>query len=208
MPQEYWNHNVAYHALVLDAVVRGPALDLGCGEGLLVRRLAERVDAVTGVDVSGEMIRLARERSASLDNVTFVEGDFLDAHDLRPGSYGFVSAVAMIHHVDFGRALRAMERLLAPGGRLVVIGLARNRTAFDWIFGAAGVPVARLGARRNGGETVPAGMPIKMPEMAWRDVRREARRLLPGCRFRRLLLWRYSLTWDKPLRAPQRPGAP
>lgn len=197
MPQEYWNHNVAYHRLVLDAVIRGPALDLGCGEGLLVRRLAGRVDAVTGVDASAEMIRLARERSAGLDNVTFIEADFLDGHGLPEGTYGFVSAVAVVHHVDFGRALQAMERLLAPGGRLVVVGLARNRTPLDWIVSAAGVPAAWLSARRNGGKTDPARMPIKMPEMTWGDVRREARRHLPGCRFRRHLLWRYSLTWDK-----------
>lgn len=197
MAEEYWNHNVQYHALVLGAVVRGPALDLGCGEGLLVRRLAERVDAVTGVDASGEMIRLARERSAGLDNVTFVEADLLDDHGLPEGRYGFVSAVAVIHHVDFGPALQAMERLLAPGGRLVIIGLARNRTPLDWIMSAAGVPAAWLRARRNGGKTDPVGMPIKMPEMSWGDVRREARRLLPGCRFRRHLLWRYSLTWER-----------
>ena len=198
MPEEYWNHNVQYHALVLDAVVRGPALDLGCGEGLLVRRLAERVDAVTGVDTSGEMIRLARERSAGLDNVTFVETDFLDAGGPLPEEeFGFVSAVAVIHHVDFKQALQAMERLLAPGGRLLIIGLARNRTPLDWIVSAAGVPAARLRALRNGGKTDPAGMPIKMPEMTWGDVRREARRILPGCRFRRHLLWRYSLTWEK-----------
>jgi SAM-dependent methyltransferase len=197
MPEQYWNHNVQYHALVLDAVTRGPALDVGCGEGLLVRRLAERVDAVTGVDISGEMIRLARERSAGLANVTLAEGDFLDEQSLPEGGYGFISAVAVVHHVDFERALQAMKRLLAPEGRLVIVGLARNRTPLDWIVSAAGVPASRLLARRNGGGTDPAGMPIKMPEMTWGDVRREARRLLPGCRFRRHLLWRYSLTWDK-----------
>jgi SAM-dependent methyltransferase len=199
MAEEYWNHNVQYHALVLDAVVRGPALDIGCGEGLLVRRLAQRVEAVTGVDTSGAMIRLARERSAGLDNVTFVEADFLDDSDglLSEGKYGFISAVAVIHHVDFGPALQAMERLLAPGGRLVIVGLARNRTPLDWIMSAACIPATRLRARRNGGKTDVAGMPMKMPEMSWGEIRREAHRLLPGCRFRRHLLWRYSLTWDK-----------
>jgi hypothetical protein len=36
------------------------------------------------------------------------------------------------------------------------------------------------------------------PEMSWGQVRREALRLLPGARFRRHLLWRYSLSWRKP----------
>jgi SAM-dependent methyltransferase len=199
MAEGYWNHNVHYHALVLDAVPDGcgAALDIGCGEGLLARRLAARVAAVTGVDASGAMVRLARERSTGLDNLTFAEADFLDDSQLAPGTYGFVSAVAVVHHVDFGQALRAMERLLAPGGRLVIIGLARNRTPLDWIASGACFPVTRLRAWRNGGKSDFAGMPMKPPEMSWGEVRREARRLLPGCRFRRHLLWRYSLTWDK-----------
>jgi SAM-dependent methyltransferase len=201
---------VHYHALVLVPERCGTALDVGCGDGLLVRRLAGRVATVTGVDASGAMIRLARERSAGLDNATFVEADFLDDSHGLAGSYGFVSAVAVVHHVPFGLALTAMERLLTPGGRLVIIGLACDRTPLDWIVSAAGVPAARLSARRNGGKTDITGMPMKMPAMSWGDVRREARRLLPGCRFRRHLLWRYSLTWDQPgpRTQAQSPGAP
>jgi SAM-dependent methyltransferase len=202
MAESYWNHNVHYHPLVLDAVPEEcrTALDIGCGEGLLVRRLAPRAGTVTGVDVCGEMIRLARERSRGLGNATFAEADFLDdSHGLlTQEKYDFVSAVAMIHHVDFAQGLKAIERLLAPGGRMIIIGLARNRTPLDWVLSGAGIPATRLHARRNGGMSDPVGMPIKMPNMSWGNVRREARRLLPGCRFQRHLLWRYSLTWDKP----------
>jgi SAM-dependent methyltransferase len=202
MAEDYWNHNVHYHPLLLGAVPEPcrKALDIGCGDGLLARRLAGRADAVTGVDISGEMIRLAREQSAGLDNVTFVEADLLgeEQEPLRPGAYDFVSAVAVIHHVPFAPALQAIERLLAPGGRTVVVGLARNASPLDWMLGAAGLPAAWWHARRNGGKIDPAGMPMTMPAMGWGEVRREARRLLPGCRFRRHRLWRYSLTWDKP----------
>lgn len=199
---DYWNHNVHYHRLVLDAVQPecGSALDVGCGDGLLACKLARQVPTVTGVDVSDAMIRLARERSSNLRNVTFMEGDLLDdSHGLLPeGKYDFVSAVAMVHHVEFSKAIKAMIRLLAPGGRLVIIGLARNRTPLEWITGVAGIPAAMLIARRHGGSTGPDGMPVQTPTMTWGEVRREATRLLPGCRFRRHLLWRYSLTWDKP----------
>ncbi|WP_031063725.1 class I SAM-dependent methyltransferase [Streptomyces sp. NRRL WC-3742] len=200
MTSDYWNHNVHYHPLVLNAVPDGcrSALDVGCGEGLLVRKLTQRAQSVTGVDTSGAMIRLARERSAGLGGVTFSEADFLDAASGGPGTYDFISAVAVVHHVEFEQAVSSMVRLLAPGGRLVIIGLANNRTPQDWIIGAAGVPAARFRARRHGGKTDPDGMPLRMPDMAWGEVRREAKRLLPGCRFRRHLLWRYSLVWDKP----------
>jgi hypothetical protein len=42
------------------------------------------------------------------------------------------------------------------------------------------------------------GAPIMDPEMTWAEVRAVARLLLPGVRYRRLLLFRYSLLWRKP----------
>jgi hypothetical protein len=36
------------------------------------------------------------------------------------------------------------------------------------------------------------------PDMSWGEVRAAATRLLPGVRYRRHLLWRYSLLWRKP----------
>ncbi|UQI46056.1 class I SAM-dependent methyltransferase [Streptomyces sp. HU2014] len=203
MGAEVWNHNVHYHRLVLAAVPPGcaAALDVGCGDGLLARALASRARVVTGVDRSGEMIRQARAGGGRWPSVRFVEADFLDPPPgvLEEGGYGFVSAVAVVHHVAFAEALGAMAALLAPGGRLVVVGLTRPRTVWDRVVSGAGVPAARVLARRHGGKRDPAGMPVREPVMSWGEVRRQARWLLPGCRVRRHLLWRYSLVWDKPL---------
>ncbi|HEX4817929.1 MAG TPA: hypothetical protein VFV66_34740 [Nonomuraea sp.] len=41
-------------------------------------------------------------------------------------------------------------------------------------------------------------MPVATPAMPWGEIARESRALLPGRRWRRLLLRRYLLTWDKP----------
>ncbi|MFC7728409.1 class I SAM-dependent methyltransferase [Actinomadura keratinilytica] len=115
--QDYWNHNTHYHDVVLSAVPRGcrAALDVGCGDGLLVRRLAPRAEHVTGVDASAEMVARARELSAGLDNVEFVEADFLD-YDVPRERFDFVCSVAAIHHMDFTAALTAMRDALRPGG--------------------------------------------------------------------------------------------
>jgi hypothetical protein len=43
------------------------------------------------------------------------------------------------------------------------------------------------------------------PDMTWAQVRAIASRTLPGVRYRRHLLWRYSLTWDKPALDVSRP---
>ncbi|MFH9004273.1 hypothetical protein ACH4E5_13640 [Streptomyces afghaniensis] len=75
--------------------------------------------------------------------------------------------------------------------------MAANRTALDWVISACGVPASMLYTRLNGGKRGPAGMPMEDVHMSWREIRQAARRLLPGCDWRRTLLWRY-VVWDKP----------
>lgn len=197
---DYWNHNTHYHPLVLDAVPEncGAALDVGCGDGLLVRKLADRAREVTGVDADPAMVRLARARTGHLPHVTCVTADFLTAEERFPAaSYDLVTAVATVHHMPFTPAVTALARRVAPGGRLVVLGLGRDRTALDWARTAAAAPVA-AGYRRLRHEVDPPGVPMRDPELSWGEVRRRMRRLLPGCRFRRHLLWRFSVVWHRP----------
>ena len=195
----YWNHNVHYHPAVVDAVPAGcrTALDVGCGDGLLARKLAGRAGFVTGVDRSPQMIRLARGDAP--ENVTFVEADYLDATSLAEGTYDFVSEVAVVHHADFEDAVGRLVHLLAPGGRLVIVGMAYNRTLLDWVISGCGLPVSRFLTRRNGGKLGPVGMPVEDSAMCWGGARAAVRRMLPGARFRRRLLWRYVAVWDKPV---------
>ncbi|GAA2798927.1 methyltransferase domain-containing protein [Nonomuraea dietziae] len=106
-----------------------------------------------------------------------MEADFLD-DPLPDGAYDFVSAVAVVHHVDFSKALSAMARLLAPGGRLVVVGLAGNRTPLDWIISGAGLPAARfLAWRHTAARAVP---PCRSSRPTCRG-RRYGRRRGPCC---------------------------
>jgi SAM-dependent methyltransferase len=214
----YWNHNVHYQGVILDAVPAGcqAALDVGCGDGLLAVRLAARCGAVTGIDRDGPMIAAARARARARDGappapaaggtpeeghpqsagtVMFIEADFLD-YPFSDASFDFACANTALHHMDFAAALAKMARLLRPGGRLAVVGLGADGSPADWIIGAAGIPL-NLCYKRARGEGDP-GAPVLMPAMTWAQAREEARGVLPGMRYRRHLLWRYSLTWTKP----------
>ncbi|WP_328410961.1 class I SAM-dependent methyltransferase [Streptomyces violaceus] len=196
----YWNHNVHHHPAVLAAVPDGcgRALDAGCGDGLLTRKLAARAASVTGVDRSPEMIKLARGHDHVPGNVTYLETGYLADGSLPEGAYDFVSAVAVVHHAPFEEAVTRLARLTAPGGRLVIVGMAANRTVLDWVISACGLPASRLHASRHGGKRGPAGMPMEDAHMSWAEIRKGAHRLLPGCDVRRTLLWRYVVVWDKP----------
>ncbi|WP_051710658.1 class I SAM-dependent methyltransferase [Streptomyces sp. NRRL S-350] len=196
-PKPYWNTNVARHPAILRAVPKGcgDALDVGSGDGLLARRLAGRAKRVTGIDTSPEMIACARELAAGHPNLNFIEGDFLTV-DLPAAGYDFICSVTAVHHMDFEAALTRMRELLRPGGTLVVVGLAREASAAEWATMIATAPVVRIAKvlRRARG---PEGMPVADPQMSYGQVRAAARRLLPGMRYRRHVLRRYSVIWEK-----------
>ncbi|TDD21190.1 class I SAM-dependent methyltransferase [Actinomadura sp. KC06] len=196
--ESYWNTNVARHPGILRAVPMGcgDALDVGCGDGLLARKLLSRANRVTGIDSSPEMIARAREHAAGRPGLTIMEGDFLTA-DLPTPGFDFICSVSAIHHMDFEAALTRMRGLLRPGGTLVVVGLAREASPAEWAATIAAAPAVRITKvlRRAHG---PDGMPVADPQMSYGQVRDAARRLLPGTRYRRHLLRRYSLTWHKP----------
>ena len=203
----YWNHNVHYQPVILRAVPPGcgAALEVGCGDGLLASRLAERCAEVTAIDRDARMTALARSRAeaAGPGRVTVVEADYL-AYPVADASFDFACANTSLHHMDFAAALAAMARALRPGGRLAVVGLAAHGSFGDYLADAPGIPVG-LAYRAVRGKGDP-GAPIKDPEMTWAEVRATARRLLPGVRYRRHLLFRYSLLWRKPRSA--KPGLP
>ncbi|MEK8170562.1 class I SAM-dependent methyltransferase [Streptomyces sp. M19] len=152
--------------------------------------------------VTGNDRRRPRTRRG-LPQLAFVEGDFLTA-DLPAAGYDFICSVTTVHHMDFGAALTRMRELLRPGGTLVVVGLAREEPG-EWAATIAAAPVVRITkVLRRARE--PEGMPVAAPRMSYGQVRATARHLLPGVRYRRHVLRRYSLTWQKP--GPRRAAAP
>lgn len=193
MPAQRWNHNIHFHRLVLAAIPAGAAraLDVGCGEGMLCRAMRERVPHVVGLDVDPAGLALAKSSGGDID---YVQGDFL-THDFAAGSFDFVASIATVHHMDGTAALTRMRELLRPAGVLVVVGLAR-RSAADLPYDAAGFVAHRLLKLRHGYWEHPS--PIADPAMTHRELRRIVRTVLPAARYRQHVLFRYSLTWQRP----------
>jgi SAM-dependent methyltransferase len=139
------------------------------------------------------MISVARDRTIH-PSIHYIEGDFL-AHQFGGARFDFVSMVASIHHMSFAAALEKASGLLRPGGVLAVLGVFRERRA-DLSYSVAAVPInAYLAVRRGWSDP---GAPIKPPDMTLPEIRASAKDLLPNVRIRRLLLWRYLLSWQHP----------
>jgi ubiquinone/menaquinone biosynthesis C-methylase UbiE len=196
-PPPRWNHNTHYHPLILGAVPDGcrRSLDVGCGEGMLTRDLRRIVPHVTGIDRDKASIDVAQRQDEG-GAVEYVVGDFM-THLFAPASFDHIASIAALHHMDAGAALARMRELLAPGGTLAVVGVARPRYPADLPFAAAGTIGHRvLRLRRSYWEdSAPRLWP---PPDSFGETRRLARRVLLGARYRRRLLWRYSLVWTKP----------
>jgi len=194
---KYWSHNAAYHPLIVDVArgLEGDVLDVGCGEGLLVERRASVSRFVTGVDADPQAVMRARARIETLLNATVYEGDFLEIF-LEPGSFDLVTMVATLHHLDFEEAVSRMCSLLRPGGKLIVIGLSANRTIGDWVLSGAALPVVHPMGRIHG-EHRDIRVVTRAPTQTLREIREGASRLLPGCKIKRGLYYRYILLWTK-----------
>jgi SAM-dependent methyltransferase len=96
-------------------------VDVGCGDGSLVRLLARKGAHVTGVDVSDAV--LARARSAEpVADERYLAGKAEDL-PLDPAAADIVVFFNSLHHVDAERmasALHEAARVLKPGGTLYV----------------------------------------------------------------------------------------
>ena len=120
-PLEY-----AYH--LLGDVTGKRIVDFGCGSGGNTVLLANRGAQVVGVDISADLIQLARRRlevTGRHRGAEFVVGS---AHDLPfpDNSVDVVFGIAILHHLDLDLVSREVHRVLKPGGRAIFQEPVRN----------------------------------------------------------------------------------
>ena len=195
--RDYWNHNTAYHPWLVGiaAAHRGDVLDVGCGDGLLVQRLARVSRSVTGIDTDPGAIGRAANRLASVRHVTVSHADF---QDYQPGAHRFdlITFVASLHHMDLRAALLKAHDLLTPTGEIAVVGCSANKTVRDWVWSAMCVPAARIGSWLHS-ETRNIGVIVTDPQEGLDDIRGMVDEVLPRASVRRALYYRYLLRWKR-----------
>lgn len=97
--------------------------DFGCGTGQFAALVAPYVAKVVAVDASAEMLAAARARLAASPNVDVRRGT-LEALPIEDTQLDIAVLALVLHHVpDPGRVLAEAARVLAPGGRLLIVDM-------------------------------------------------------------------------------------
>jgi SAM-dependent methyltransferase len=202
-------HNFLLRQLPIDCQ---DALEVGCGKGEFSHRLAERAERVLALDLSPEMIRIAREQSIRCPNIEFQIADVL-SYDLPEEGFDCIASLATLHHLPLRQIFLKMKAALKPGGVLLILDLfepERNLLKpagfFDNVLvNALAIPLSVSLRLVHQGRLLPS----RAARDAWAaherhdiyptidEVRALCEEILPGAKIKKHLLWRYSVVWKK-----------
>ncbi|MFO0709257.1 MAG: class I SAM-dependent methyltransferase [Sandaracinus sp.] len=166
-----------YHAMI-DEIEAGAVIELahgrevlevGCGTGLVLERVARVAARAEGVDLSPGMLAHARGRGLSVREGDATALPFADA------SFDVVYAFKVLAHVpDIERAIAEMFRVVRPGGHVLVE--VYNRRSLRFVSRAIG------GARRIGNAHDESDVPTR-----WETLEQATARLPRHARVERLV---------------------
>jgi SAM-dependent methyltransferase len=181
------------------------ALEIGCGLGEFSRFLALRSDNVLALDLSAEMIRIARERSAGFHNISYLVADAME-YPFPAARFDCVASFMTLHHMPLEEILKIVQVALKPGGVLVVFDLCGENWGANRLYAvfAKARKLARnllspiAGGNRRRARVWGLGYRTDF-RVKSQDVRRICDDLLPGALVREHQEGeRYSIVWRKP----------
>ena len=206
LDDEGWTSNNHYHDSLLKQVPQNceHALEIGCGTGAFARELARRCNHVVALDLSAEMIRVARSRSAQFDNLEFQLADAM-TWDFPQSHFDFICSIATLHHLEQRQLFVKMRDARKPRGVLVILDLAESNGLTERMLDVVALGVSgSLRLIHNGRLNPPVAVRKAWEQHGKHDhystinqIRSRADKILPGSRVKRRLLWRYTLVYQK-----------
>jgi 2-polyprenyl-3-methyl-5-hydroxy-6-metoxy-1,4-benzoquinol methylase len=194
---EPWNVNIHYDGKLAGCVPQRAvsALDVGCGDGFLAARLAQRIPDVVAIDIDQPVLERARKRFPD-SRVTWRHGDILTlASDL--GTFDAVVSNAALHHLpDTRAALRCLREVVRPDGLLAIIAFARPGWRYlPWALATFVVRGVVIRLRGKWDHSAPIVWP---PRDDVHHLRQHVQAELPGAQVSLLWMGRIFIVWHAP----------
>jgi ubiquinone/menaquinone biosynthesis C-methylase UbiE len=130
---EYFGLRVRNRALAGLIPSSWTVADIGCGTGFLLLAVAPLVKKAIGIDVSSEMLRVARRkaRERGLKNIDFIQCP-MDEILLKDAVLDGLTASMVLHHSsDPEKAIKEWARITKPGGKISVVELEKHE--HEWL---------------------------------------------------------------------------
>jgi ubiquinone/menaquinone biosynthesis C-methylase UbiE len=206
LSDEDWNHNAHYHGYLISRIPEQcrQILEIGCGTGEFSRLLAGRAEKVLAIDLSTQMIHLAREYSKPYPNIEYVSGDVM-TYQLPDNQFDCIATLTTIHHLPIEPILRKIRKALKPGGVFVCLDLYQRSSLSDLLFDSVAYPAnlflrwIKTGKPRPSKEVRQAYFEHGKTDtyLTLPQIKRICADILPGALVSRHLFWRYSIIWTK-----------
>jgi len=110
----------------------GPVIDIGCGGGVLTESMAATGAAVTGVDMAGKALSVARLHALETEvEVEYRDGTAEEVAAAEPGRYRTVTCLEMLEHVtSYASTVTACAEMAQPGADIFFSTINRNPKAY------------------------------------------------------------------------------
>ncbi|MFO0142348.1 MAG: class I SAM-dependent methyltransferase [Aphanizomenon sp.] len=106
-------------------------LDLGCGTGRLLNRLANQFPEITGtgLDLSPQMLRIARQNNRHRPRLIYLEGN-AENLPFAEGQFNAVfNSISFLHYPQPDQVLNEVARVLSPGGKFYLVDITFNNSS-------------------------------------------------------------------------------
>ncbi len=130
---EYFGLRVRNRALAGLIPSNWVVADIGCGTGFLLLAMAPLVKKAIGVDISSEMLRVARRkaRERGMKNIDFIQAGMDEIHLKDAILDGLTASMVLHHSPDPLKTAKEWARIVKPGGKISIVDMEKHE--HEWL---------------------------------------------------------------------------